>query len=650
MELNTMTKSNKYFNFKEGLQSKAKLMTLKEIQAFKTNPALDYYTSIYSYNESHKKKVDETGTIKGITDVTTNTLVFDFDSKDDIEKARQEVVTLCHRLVDQYSIDPDNIACYFSGGKGFHVVLPLDREITPNQFKSITGNLAEGLSTFDTVVSDPQRILRLEYTKHPKSGLYKIPLHVTEVDELTVDQIKEYAKTSREEFEHESKPVKLPESLFKVKEKKKEVLVLDSTLDMSKKPRGWQDYVFSILEGHYKEGERHQALMVLAAKCRGMGYDKEQTYYLCKSSLKKQAALTGQSEFDKEELYKNIIEESVYSDRWEGGSFSPKNSPWLLKYCNDHNIKWDNRTEANITSVTEAFDSFENFAINIDKNTIKTGIPGLDESLRLTIGMSVGLVASPGVGKTSVSLQMLNNMSKQGHRCIFFSYDMYAPIVYQKLVQKHFNIGSKAMFEKFKADPSFRAKVKAKIAEEYANISFCFRTGQTVPDLEATIDEVESTTGQRVKFMVVDYNELVLTDYSDATASSSFVAQKMREIAQRREICVFSLFQPSKMSGSPSDEVRSYNAAKGSGAISQSVSVMLGMSRPGYDPQNPESDKFVNLSCLKNRMGSLFSLDWHWDGLTGCISKMSDEDYEDLRQIRERKAAADSSSGGGGWS
>ena len=639
----------KYFNFKEGLSGKAKLMTLKEIQAFKTDPYKDYYSSIYSYSEAHKKKVDETGSIKGITDVTTNTLVFDFDSTD-LEKAKQDVLILGARLVDQQGVNPDDLACYFSGGKGFHLVVPLLQEITPDQFKMAVTRLAGDLPTFDTVVSDPQRILRMEYTKHLKSGLYKIPLHIAEIDEMTIDQIKELAKTPREEYGHKSAPVKLSEDLFVVKKKENKTAIETDILDLSKKPRGWQDYVYSILEGRYESGERHQALMVLAAKCRGMGYDKEQTYYLCKSSLKKQATLKGQSEFDKEELYKNIIEESVYSDRWEGGSFSPKNNPWLAKYCQTHNIKWDNRTEANITSVTEAFDSFENFAVNIDKNTIKTGIPGLDEALRLTIGMSVGLVASPGVGKTSVSLQMLNNMSKQGHRCIFFSYDMYAPIVYQKLVQKHFNIGSKDMFAKFKADPSFRAKVKAKISEEYANISFCFRTGQTVPDIESTIDEVESTTGQRVKFMVVDYNELVLTDYSDATASSSFVAQKMREIAQRREICVFSLFQPSKRSGSPSDEVKSYNAAKGSGAISQSVSVMLGMSRPGYNPQNPEDDRFVNLSCLKNRMGPLFSLDWKWTGLTGSIDKMNDEEYEELRVIRENKRTAEAASGSGGWS
>lgn len=638
----------KYYNVKLGLVSKGKLMTLNEIEKLEIPEGQDAYISIFKYNEEQKKQVEQTGSVARIKDVTTDILVWDFDSANDPEFARKDVITLAQRLVEDYKVDPDQIHCYFSGSKGMHVVLPIGKEITPEQFKNATSMIAKGLETYDSVVSDPARIIRMEYTKHPKTGLYKIPLHIAEVDEMNIEQIKTLATTQRDDVVFSKSPVKLPETLFTLPEQKKKELSLvnNVSLDFSKKPKGWQDYVFAILEGHYESGERHNALMVLAAKCRAMGYDKEQTYYLCKSSLKKQAALKDQPEFDKEELYKNIIEDSVYSDRWEGGSFSPKNNPWLAKYCDKLNIRWDNRTETNVTSVTEAFDSFENFAINIDNHTIKTGIYGLDDVLRLTVGMSVGLIASPGVGKTSISLQILNNMSKQGHRCIFFSYDMYAPIVYQKLVQKHFNINSKVMFEKFKTDPEFRNKVKQKISEEYANVSFCFKTGQTVPDIDNTIDEVESTTGQRVKFMVVDYNELVQTDYSDATAASSFVAQKMREIAQRREICVFSLFQPSKISGTPADEIKSYNAAKGSGAISQSVSVMLGMSRPGYNPQNSESDKFVNISCLKNRMGPLFSLDWKWEGVTGTISRMADEDFIELKAIREHRAGLESSSNG----
>ena len=311
-------------------------------------------------------------------------------------------------------------------------------------------------------------------------------------------------------------------------------------------------------------------------------------------------------------------------------------------------IRWQDGVEGSISTIGETFSAFENFANNIDKNTIKTGIKELDKNLRLTVGMSSGLVASPGVGKTSVSLQMLNNMSKTGEHTLFYSFDMYAPIVYQNLVQKHFNLNSTAMFEKFKTDKHFKEKVKEVLSQEYGNVSFCFRTGQTVPNMIDTLSEAEDKKGKKVKLMVVDYNELVQTDYSDATASSSFVAQKMREIAQSRDTHVFSLFQPSKISGTPADEIKSYNSAKGSGAISQSVSVMLGMSRPGYNPQQPDDDRFINLACLKNRMGPLFSLDFGWKGLTGTISDLDDDERIELKKIREKKALA--SENNGGWS
>jgi replicative DNA helicase len=146
----------------------------------------------------------------------------------------------------------------------------------------------------------------------------------------------------------------------------------------------------------------------------------------------------------------------------------------------------------------------------------------------------------------------------------------------------------------------------------------------------------------------MDYNELVITDYSEPTVASAFVAQKMREIAQRMDIACLSLFQPSKMAGSPADELTSYRAAKGSSAIEQSVSVMLGLSRPGYNPKDPDNDRYATLSCLKNRMGPTFSLDFHWTGLTGSVRNLTEEEQSDLKKLREN-IAMQKDKGKGDW-
>ena len=139
-----------YYNFKEGLNSKGRLVTLEQLSKLQKDPNKDYYISIYKYNEEQKKKVDANGTVSGIRDVTTDILVWDFDNANNPDDARKDVVTLAHRLVEKYSVDPDAIQCYYSGSKGFHVVLYLgNQQVTPEQFKKATTVIAEGLKTFN---------------------------------------------------------------------------------------------------------------------------------------------------------------------------------------------------------------------------------------------------------------------------------------------------------------------------------------------------------------------------------------------------------------------------------------------------------------------------------------------------------------------
>jgi replicative DNA helicase len=296
--------------------------------------------------------------------------------------------------------------------------------------------------------------------------------------------------------------------------------------------------------------------------------------------------------------------------------------------------------------ITDAFDMFRDYALNIDSLTIKTGIPSLDKMVRMTIGMSVGLVAAPGVGKTTVAIQILNAMSKSNEQSIFFSYDMYHALVLQKLIQKHLHMSDEEIFDKFKKnDVEFEKQVKNVLSEEYKNVDFCFHTGQTAMDIEETIKYTEEKTGKKPRLIVVDYSELVLTDLSDMTASSSQVAQKLREIATKYNICVLVLMQPNKMAGSPADELTSYRNLKGSSSSEQALSVILGMSRPGYDPRRPHEDRFITIKCLKNRMGGLFTLDLGWNGMTGDIHEMTDEEENLLNEIRQRKENEENKTG-----
>ena len=626
-----------YYNFKEGLNSKGKLMTLDQLSKYEKDPNKDYYISIYKYNEEQKNRVDQKGTISGIKDVTTDILVWDFDSSTNPELARQDTVTLAHRLVNKYNVDPDSIQCYYSGSKGFHVVLYLGtKQVNPEEFKKATTTIAEGLKTFDVVVSDPARVIRMEYTKHPKTGLFKIPLHISEVDEMSMDNIKDLAKTSREDMEFSAAPIALPEVLFKATEKKKEPA--KEMEESTKPPKGWKEYKWSIAQGNFESGERHQALMVLAATCRALGYDKEQTYYMCKSALKKQARRTGQDEFPKEELWENIIEESVFSDRWEGGQYSPKTNPWLAKYCERMGFKEDEKDEPACVDLDILTNQFADYAINFEQNIIKTGITELDESVMFSTSTLNGLLGQPGSGKTTMALNFLLNTSLNGIPSIFLSLDMGAPIVYAKLVQKATGYTFKKALELFRTNPQKAKEIANGIKHEYRNVGFNFKSGLTVSDIGQIISRHTETTGNKPRLLVIDYLECLAGPYSDATANAALIANQLKDLANQEELSILLLLQTQKHSTPDiSDPLLSMKQIKGSSVIEQACSTVVTLWREGYNPRFIDDDKYISFAVVKNRFGSLWQGDFSWEPIKGHIRSLSEEEREEFENFKERK-------------
>lgn len=627
-----------YTKISQGFNSGA-LVKSDELDNHIITSEKDYYYSLYNYTEEHVKKFASTRSLAGVRDVTTNKLWWDFDNKENPDKARLDALEVVSRL-EQKGVPSADIEIYFSGGKGYHVLVTTESIHTRPQVEQYCIDMANGLDSFDTTMYDENQILRYPGTKHNVTGLYKVPLTKKQLFQPNSSHKKIAGDLGNitENFSWNVVPISLPPVAVKLVSPK---TPMNTNVDPTKKPAQWRNCKWNIQQGNFKSGERHEALMVLAATVRGLNYDKDTAYYMCKASLKKQAEKTGTEEFPKEELYENIIE-SVYKPDWNGGAYTCQKPGWLQKYCQSLDTPCEKHSDTNVVKIEEAFGLFKNYAENIDGLTVKTGIPALDKKLRMTVGMSVGIVAPPGVGKTSIALQIINNMSKAGEQVLFLSYDMFHALVFQKLIQKHFNMQPDEIFNKFRAkDEAFQQKVMELIKKEYSNVHFCFKAGQTYPEILDTIKQVEENTGKKVKLMVCDYNELVHTDMSDGTSASNFVAQKMREIANVHQICVLSLFQPNKLSGSPADEITSYRAAKGGSGIEQSVSIMLGMSRPGYDPRKPENDKFMSINCLKNRMGALFSVDLGWDGLTGNLREMTSEEAGDLRRLREEKENKD---------
>jgi hypothetical protein len=628
----------------KGVADKGKLIPVTEIYDHLDDSNQDYYTSAYCYNEQQVEEFKKTGTVRGIKDVVTNRIWFDFDTSEDPTFAQIDAQEAIRRL-EKYGINNKNIEIYFSGNKGFHLFVTLNRFIKPEQVYNIcVKKFGHDLKSLDSAVYDPSRIFRVPGTKHQKSGLYKIPLTYKQLFSLNINQIKNLATSLdniKEEFEWEVASPK--EDLFEIDNKKQVTKIDASVLDFSKKPSQWKNCKWSLLQGNFKEGERHNALMVIAATCRGLGYDKDTTYYMCKSAMKKQAALTGQGEFSKEELYTNIIEQSVFTDNWEGGQYSCQKPGWLQTYCQtlgEHKCKSE-QEEKPVIEVAEMGKLFSTYAQNFEQNIIKTGIKQLDDNVILCASTLNGLLGQPGAGKTSMSLQYLLNTSLNGISSTFLSLDMGMPIVYAKMVQKFTGMNFKEVMNLYKTDPAKANKIETELKAMYKNVGFNFKSGLTVPDIKNVVVEQQNQRGEKVKLVVIDYLECIAGPYSDQTANTGFIANQLKDLANDLSVCVLLLLQTQKHSTPDvSDPLLSLKGVKGSSLIEQSCSTILTLWREGYNPKTVTDDRYISFAVVKNRFGSLWSGDFSWHGITGDICELTEEQESDLIDFRERKAKA----------
>lgn len=654
-----MSQENKleglFLNLRNGLNSKPQLVPAdSDLSKLIKNPNTDHYVSLYYYNEAHKKILEEKHTLAGIRDTITDCLYFDFDSKDDLEKARTDTVIAASRLVEK-GFPEDSINCYFTGSKGFNIEVKLNVTLTPAQFRAAVFNIAEDLTSFDRVVNDPNRIVRIPGTKHQTTGLFKIPLTPDELCDLSIDEIKQ--KASRRRI-IETTPTKadLPQELLVQKEEEtvsvdrinKELSFDISSIDMKSRPKGMDEARWLLANGFFRvgEGERHFAMLCLAATYKNQGYSQEHCDGLLNGVAKIQANRTGDEEFSEEKI--TAITNQVFSDSWQGGQFTTKDpTNWLSKYAKK--MKITVKEEEGPKTISGIAPGFITYIRDMEKNTIKSGIPSLDKALHLMVGMGLAIVAPPSVGKTSLALEILEFNSRAGMTTVFVSLDMTRNRLFQKVVHRVTGMDKDQLFAAFRDGK--QQEILDKVHKAFGNVWFMDKSATRVEDVREFIRDVEQQTGEKVKMLMVDYFERINSDISDATASSLRISNELQDLTNDLNILNVTLYQPAKhaYSGGPDVEITSYAAIKGSSHIIQANRAIISISRPFFTPTTQEADRFCIINILKNDLGELGRLELGWNGREGRIYELEDCQRQELKELMKLKQGAKDDKGTGGW-
>lgn len=615
-------------------------------ELYQEKPNKDFYVSVFKYNDKHKERFEKTKSLSGIDDNVSNIILFDFDDQD-LSVAKRDTITVVKRLIE-LGFKSEDISIYFSGGKGHHIEINTTSEFKKDELVNIRSAIAGDLTTTDPVIKDNQRIIRAVLSKHPTTGLYKIPLTVAELETMSIDDIKkESANPSDIRYSMASemfeKKVAVPAKIKKlgtVKPKEVTVKVSDETIDFSKNKTGLTNAKYALAQGYFDEGERHEAVMILASTYMSLGWPQDLCYNNLKATLRLRNARLGRpamSDVEKAELWKEV--ESVFSPTWKGGVYSEDKNELLIKTKRKYGItdKYENTA---FISIPEVDDVFKDFASNIDKNTLKLGIESFDKEIRVTTSTLVMLLAPPATGKTSLTFGILNATSNQGIKSMFFSLDMAAPQAYQRLAQRHTGLHSDKIFEAYKNNnTSVINTISDTLGVEYKNVKFCFRGAMSIETIRENILKQKEIQGEFPKLVVIDYLESITTSFSDSSASKAFAARALKDMANEFGICIFLLVQPRLSGGDGSTELNSYTDIKGSSVLSECASQIFSMYRPGFNPKNSADDNFISITVVKNRMGQLGRFDYHWTGLTGAIRELTQEERADLKSLLEQKAA-----------
>jgi len=253
-----------------------KVSDLREWQAKHQSSTQGLFSSIYVYPTDDPY-------IGGVI----SDFYMDFDCEETPDKARKEAVAVVKKLINDYEIPEENINIAFSGMKGISITVDyriFNAESSvdlPLIWKSIVEELIQKLKlkTADTSVYERRRLWRLVNSRHQKSGLYKIPLMLAELENLTIDKIKKMAEKPRElSLKAEAQPAPKAEKLYEKHKNKVEKWLEERKKSFEKtEVRAFKDdppCVRHRLEIGAKTGSRNSFLFQLAVYYASKGLSK----------------------------------------------------------------------------------------------------------------------------------------------------------------------------------------------------------------------------------------------------------------------------------------------------------------------------------------------------------------------------------------
>ncbi|EOA07250.1 Replicative DNA helicase DnaC [Mycoplasma yeatsii 13926] len=240
-----------------------------------------------------------------------------------------------------------------------------------------------------------------------------------------------------------------------------------------------------------------------------------------------------------------------------------------------------------------------------------TGVPSGFSSLdKCTSGWQssdfIILAARPSVGKTAFSLNLAYNAASSGYPVAFFSLEMPAEQLTQRLLSRissidSWNLRSGKGLDRQKWEHLLLAKDKLNKTPIYIDPT----PGITIQQIRSKLYKMKRD--HDIKLCVVDYLQLISgSNYKDRQNEVSEISRQLKQIARETQIPIICLSQLSRRAETREDKRPMMSDLRDSGAIEQDADLVAFLYREDYynkDLGESEKQK-TELIIAKHRNGA----------------------------------------------
>lgn len=535
------------------------------------------YRSINLFDDDIKEYVSRTKAIKGFRGKhITDFIVVDFDYEKDPTIAQKEVVKFCLYLQQFFGVDLNILRIYFSGHKGFHVLIPIGAFVKQPEpstnfcaiCKGVVEDLTHNFKYVDFSIYHTTALIRIPNTINDKSGLYKVPLTYNELETLNISEIQQLASSPREiQYEDIIEPYEALSELFTKWLHKP--LVKDN---VSKK-----DVMFTdILQG-VEQNHRTKSAMKLCGK-------------FIQSRLSEPLALSILKLWNKENIppFADSELESIVRSAYAGYSDSTL----------------DPRIE-DVYDMNRGMESYKAYISDIGHRKVLTGFINTDKMIRgLMPGETMCIQGKTGTFKSAIAQNISQNYAKSSNEpVLFISSEMPIENVIERAVQIEAEISGLEVEKTFEQGEEAVRNIAEILFTKIPNFYCLTKSGLDLNALETWITFAEENIyNKKTGLVVIDYIGLLKAKGVNRYEQVSKIALGLKELAKNLNIPIIFLSQVNK--SKTHQQELDINSARDSGSISEASDYVISIWEDADNlSTNPELLNLI-VAITKNRKGA----------------------------------------------